>query len=299
MKKLILLALVLLPLGVGAQSFNGRFMEHMQKKDYKAAGKVIAKWEASPEGSSPEFFIAAFNYYFRESRKSVLTLGQNPTGEALTFYNKEDTEKKSPAGYIYDDVYFDKALLDKSFGYIDRGISEYPDRLDMRFGKIYALKEAHRYEGMVTDMVAAVEYSAEIGSAWLWSGNEAVEDAEEFFFSSMQDYIMELYETDEAADYMEAVASVVLEYYPDNVVNINNMGIACTLRGDVDTALGYYLKAHELAPGDCIVLANVAELYVKKKMIPDAVVYLEKIVATGNPEYKTWAEKYIAALRKE
>lgn len=172
-------------------------------------------------------------------------------------------------------VRYDTALVRRGIAYVDRGIEAYPSRLDMRFGKIYALGEIGDY-GRYVDAVAV---SADNACRWLWSDDRPLEDGREFMLSAVQDYVNRLYElgTDEGLDGMDRIASTVLGIYPDHVESLDNAAIVRIVRGRYDEAKPLLMRAERLAPRDMTILANLAELHVRQGDRPAAATYYRRM----------------------
>lgn len=127
------------------QSFSEQFKDLAAKEDTLGQKRLLKTWEKS-DSNDPELYAAYFNYYFIKSKKESIVLGQNPQGESVLQVNDQDTSDKEPAAYIYADTYYNPVFLNKGFGWADRGIAKFPDRLDMRLGKIYLLGQIKDYK---------------------------------------------------------------------------------------------------------------------------------------------------------
>ena len=136
MKKLlgILIVMIMSIFGCG-QNYQSDFEKCSQEGDTIKQFEILVKWEkASPK--NPELFTSYFNYYFAKSRDEILILsaGQPPAGEqALILTDSANNE----AGFIGSQMNYRKTDLQKAFDKINEGIKLFPNRLDMRFGKIY------------------------------------------------------------------------------------------------------------------------------------------------------------------
>ena len=118
------------------QSKPDRFAELMRAEDVEGQRALLAEWRAT-DANDPELYVAYFNFYVSESRSTMLRLDTKPGGEPMLQLQDPDTAVKEPAGYLYEETVFDREILADGFAYIDSGIARFPQRLDMRFGKIY------------------------------------------------------------------------------------------------------------------------------------------------------------------
>lgn len=116
--------LTLLFTQVNGQTFKQQFSDLVSKGDTLGEQKLLEKWEKTDK-DDPELFVAYFNYYVINSKKQLLTLGQNPEDkEALQIMNK-DTTKKELVAYMYENNYYDPDSLSKDFDWITKGIEKY------------------------------------------------------------------------------------------------------------------------------------------------------------------------------
>jgi hypothetical protein len=134
------------------QDFKERFTALFAEDDTSGQTQVLTEWEkATPK--DPELFIAYFNYYARKSRKEIVSLGTTPQGgEQLVL---SDTTGGEPVGFLGTATSYDGKTLKMGFEYINKGLAMYPDRLDMRFGKIYMLGESGSYAEFTTNVTDA------------------------------------------------------------------------------------------------------------------------------------------------
>jgi len=281
------------------QNFNKQFNELISKGDTLEQKQLLEKWEKS-DNNDPELYVAYYNYFANKSIKEVLTLGKNPKGEALKLENK-DSSKLESSTYLYGDTYYDTKLLNKSFDYIDKGIKNYPDRLDMRFGKIYMLGKIEDYENFTKEIIKTIDYSNVIKNQWKWTENKPVNDAKQFMLSSIQSYQLQLYNTenDDLLDNMKRIAESVLQYYPEHIESLSNLSIVYLLKKDYDKALDALLKAEKIDPKDYIVLSNIAQAYKLKGDKKTAIKYYQLTEKYGDEQAKKYAHGQIEELKKK
>ena len=271
-----------------------KFKELYQKNDTIAVQKLLEDWEKVPDA---EFYVSAVNYYFNKSKKEVLTLDKSvPKKEALEV--KDDNG--NVVAYLSSKDLFDTNLLQKTFKYFDEGISKFPDRLDIRFGKVYILGQIEDYENFSKEIVKTIQYSTKNKNNWLWSENEKLEGGEKEFLLSIQDYNNQIYDTndDSLLKYMKQINEEVLKYYPNHVESLSNLSIVSLISKNYDEALSYLLKAEKLAPEDYIVLNNIAFAYKLKNDKTNAIKYYNLVKKFGTEEAKTQAENELKKLQQ-
>ena len=285
---------------VFGQTFKQQFNDLVFKKDTLGQQQLLDKWEKA-DSNDPELYVAYFNYFANKSKKEILTLGQNPKGNDVLQIMDKNSSKKEPVAYMYGDTYYDKDILKKGFNYIDNGLEKHPNRLDMRFGKIYMFGQIEDYENFTKEIIKTIDYSAVIKNKWNWTDSKPLDDPKNIMLSSIQDYQLQLYNTenDSLLDNMKRIAETVLKYYPDHVESLSNISIVYMLQKQYDKALEPLLKAEKINPKDYIVLINVAQAYKLKGDKKNAIKYYELTVKHGDEQAKKYAEGQIDELKKK
>ncbi len=266
-----------------SQDYVKQFKALQSKKDTAGQIKLLKTWEkAAP--TDPELFIACFNYYAQQSMKEVISIDQNnKAGQAIQM---NDPKTGHPVAYLNSSINYKSEILQKGFDYIDKGIALYPGRLDMKFGKIYMLGQAENYAAFTKMIVETIDFANTINYAFTWKEGKPLENAKQFFLSSLQDYNNTLYDTedDNLLPNMRAIAEAVLKYNPDHVESLSNAALTYLVTEKYDEALAYLFKAEKIDPKDVVILNNIAQAYKRKKDNPNAKIYLEKIIKVGNKE---------------
>ncbi|MCF6129348.1 tetratricopeptide repeat protein [Flavobacterium sp. AS60] len=279
-----------------AQDYKSEFGKYFREKDTIKQKETLEAWgKAKP--TDAELFTSYFNYYFQKSKKEILSLTRNePEGEALIL---KDSLNQT-AGYLGSTINYGDTDLKNAFTKIDKGISLYPDRLDMRFGKIYALGKIQDWEKFTSEIIKAVDYSAKNNNNWTWTNNEKKEDGKQFFLASLQSYQVQLYDTenDNLLTNMREIASAILKYYPDSIESLSNVSVTYFLTGKYNEGLEALFKAEKLNPKDYIVLSNIAQGYKLSGNKAKAIEYYEKTIQYGDEETKTFAINQISELKK-
>ena len=297
MKKLfcVLMSFILTNICFG-QDFQKEFNKYFDKKDTLKQKEILAEWEKS-KPQDPELFTSYFNYFFRKAKEEIITLTANePKGENFAF---EDSLGNT-AGYIGSEITYDKELLQQGFNKIDEGIALYPNRLDMRFGKIYAVGQIEDWQKFTDEIVKAIQYSKVNNNQWTWTNNEKRLDGKDFFLSSLQTYQLNLYNTedDDLLPYMQTIAIEILKIYPKHIESLSNLAITYFLIEQYDKGIEALLKAEKINSKDCIVLNNIAYGYKMQGNKQNAIKYYEKITKYGDEKYVQYAKQQIETLKK-
>lgn len=298
--KFLLLVLTLLFNQVSGQTYKQQFNDLVSKKDSVGQRQLLEKWTKS-DSNDPELFVAYFNFFVLKSKNEIITLGQNPKGKDVLKIMDQDTSKKEPVGFIYGDTYYNPDLLSKGFDWINKGIEKHPNRLDMRFGKIYMFGQIKDYENFTKEIIKTIDNSAINKNKWTWADSKPLDDPKEFMLSSIQNYQLQLYNTENDAllDNMKRIAETVLKYYPDHVESLSNISIVFMLQKQYDKALEPLLKAEKLNPKDYIVLSNIAQAYKLKGDNKNAIKYYELTLKYGDEQAKKYAQGQIDELKRK
>lgn len=296
----LLLGLTFVIYTAKGQSFKGQFNDLGAKKDTLGQLQLLKKWEKT-DSIDPELFIAYFNYYVKKSKKEFVRIDKNMNGKDGIQVMDNDSNKKEPVAYLFSDSYYDQEILKNGFDYIENGIKKYPNRLDMLFGKIYMLGKIEQYDIFTSEIIKVIEYSAINNNQWLWTDNKPIENPKQFFLGSLQDYQVQLYDTenDSLLNNMKRIAETVLKYYPDHIESLSNLSVVFMLQKQFEKALEPLLKAELLNPKDHIVLSNIAQVYKLKGDTKNAIIYYELTIKYGDEQSKIFAQEQIEKLKKK
>jgi tetratricopeptide (TPR) repeat protein len=297
MNKILTSLVILYPLILFGQDYRSEFQSYCQTEDTVKQLEVLQKWEIdNPEDA--ELYTSYFNYYFSRSRREVVTLStEEPNGQSFVF--TDDAGKT--AGYMGSQIQYLVDDFERGIDKINEGITKYPNRLDMRFGKIYAYGQKKAWDAFTKNIIATVQYSKMNNNQWTWTNNAIYGGGEKNFLRSLQDYQLQLYDTgdDELLTNMREIANAILEIYPTHVESLTNLSITYLIAKEYDKAIDALQKAEQIVPKDYIVLSNIARGYELKGDNKMAIVYYKKTAKYGDKELKSFAKEQIAALNKQ
>lgn len=278
-----------------AQDFQAEFRKHSKTGDTTRQLQTLTAWEAAKPGDA-ELYVSYFNFYFTQSRRELIGLTTDkPEGEGMALKDSLG----NTTGYLGSQILYDHIVLQKGFDKINEGILKFPDRLDMRFGKVYVCGQIKDWVEFTAEIIRAVQYSTKNNNLWLWSNNESKQDGKDFFLSTLQDYQVQLYNTgnDSLLINMQKIANMVLKYYPDHIESLSNLSVTYLLTGDYDKGIETLLRAEKINPKDPVVLANIAHAYNSKGDKKNAIAYYKKVMKHGNAETRQYAEEQIQKLK--
>jgi tetratricopeptide (TPR) repeat protein len=278
------------------QDFKTQFDNSCQERDTTKQLEILKRWEKN-DSKNPELFTSYFNYYFLQSKKEVIAMQTDkPAGDSFAI--KDSTGNS--IGYLGNDTYYDTKIFELGIDKINQGISLYPNRLDMRFGKIYAYGQIKDWQKFTNEIIKSVKHSNENDNQWTWTLNEKKENGKDFFLSAIQDYQLNLYNTgnDDLLKNMRNIAEEILKYYPQHVESLSNLSITYLLTGEYNKGIEPLLKAEKINPEDVIVLSNIAHGYKLKGDFKTAIKYYEKVIKYGDNNSINFASQQIEELKK-
>lgn len=301
MKIHLLSALLLLSIQfVFGQNEWQQFKLLSENEDTLGQRILLENWEKRTL-NDPELYVAYFNYFVKKSRSEMLVIGQDLKQNAYMVLEIEDQDssKQNRAEYMYRQVSYDDFYTQKAIEWIDKGIERFPNRLDMRFGKIYFLGLLENYEVFTAQIIQTIDYSAMNQNQWLWSENSALEQPKERMLSSIQGYQNDLYATsqDTLLYNMQKISEAVLKVYPDHIESLSNIGAVYFLLGQYEKALTPLYAAYQLDPKDLVVINNLAETYNALGLNIKAEAYYGLMKKYGDRQDKKYAKAKIKQLK--
>ncbi|MFI1770233.1 tetratricopeptide repeat protein [Thalassobellus citreus] len=297
MKRILGTLIVILISQIGfSQDYQSEFQKYCQTNDTINQLKTLKKWQ-SEDAKDAELFTSYFNYHFMKSRQEILALtNDQPNGDSLVLKDSLNHN----AAFLGSQIHYDQTELKKGLNKIDEGIKLYPNRLDMRFGKIYALGQILDWTNFTSEIIKTVEYSAKNNNKWTWTNHEKYDGEEKEFLLDIQNYQLQLYNTgnDDLLKNMREIANTVLKFYPNHIESLSNISITYLLTGEYDKGIESLLRAENINPKDYIVLGNIAQGYKLKGDKEKAIEYYKKTAEYGDESAKKYAEQQITELKQ-
>ena len=247
---------------ISAQDYQSNFIKQWQAKDTLAQLEVLEAWQQA-RPNDPELYTAQFNFYFNTSMVERLIMADEPSeSDHLVI---EDS-LGNPVRYMTSEISYKEKKLTKALNVIDQGINKFPERLDMRFGKIHILGITERWKEFKTEILKSIQYSAQINNEWRWTYDEKLEEPQAIFLGTIQDYQYQLHSTMDESNlaHIEDIANEILKYYPDHMESISGLGSVYLVKGEIEKGIEKFHEALELSPNDVIVLLNLAKGHSQK-----------------------------------
>jgi tetratricopeptide (TPR) repeat protein len=291
------LTMMTLAFTMNAQNYHQAFQDALQNGNEDQQWDVLQEWKKKAPNDA-ELYTSLFNYYFYQSKDEIVILskGTPPKDEKILILSDSTNQV---AGYIGSQINYEESNLKKAFAAINKGIELYPNRLDMRFGKIHVLGQIKDWNNFTNEIIKTVNHSSINHNQWTWTYNEKQDGGQDFFLSCLQDYQMQLYNTmdDKLLINMQKISKSVLAHYPNHIESLSNLSIAYLVSKQYDKALVPLLKAEKLNPKDYIVLNNIAYAYKESGDTKNAISYYNKVIQYGDAPAKAQAEQELSKLK--
>lgn len=261
--KRILFTIILLLAGEAAtmaQSYSDAFDDAFSRNDVSAQRRAIAAWqEATP--NDVELYIARYNFY---ANQTFGTIGY-VEGDNSEDYVPVSFDNYVPAFNFYSEAYADSALW-----VIDEAIGKFPNRLDIRFGKIYFLGQLSKWDAFADEIVSTLNHSEQIDHLWTFPNvdggmvdiiSESALDYQQTMFGAITD--MNKPSAEDTAMFLRIrrVAKRMVQLFPSDIYAVNILASTYTVFKDYDTAIKYLLRAEKINPNDPVVLQNIVDVY--------------------------------------
>ncbi|VXC13834.1 conserved hypothetical protein [Flavobacterium sp. 9AF] len=294
MKKSTLLVL-LFPIILFSQEYQSKFYALFKSKDSdkKEMEDLLSQWKTNSKNDI-DYYIAAFNYYYTQSKQETLSLSSDAPAEEKESLQIKDS-LNNVVGYLSSRETINDSLYKLSQKTIDEAIVLFPKRLDLRFGKIHTLGDLGDYETFSKNIIETIDYSIKINHSWLWAENKVLEDSENFFIDAIQRYSNTLYQN-KSDENLKKVAGKMYNTFPNDIYVISTYGITFLLENKNKEALELYLKAEKINPEDPIVLNNIALIYERLENKKNAILYYNKLYDVGDEKTKAFAANKIKSL---
>lgn len=290
-KIIIIVTFFLLGNDAIAQNFLERFNSLSKDNDSSQIASLLKEWEAKAP-QDPEFYLAAFNFYYSNCKQEEV-YKKTPSNSLNNFSHNNSNQIR----VICTNIEFFQMAINT----IEKGIERFPNRLDFRFGKCFALKEFELYKPLTEELIKTINYSAVNKNNWFWFENKAVDSPENFLLEAIQSYMIKLYSSEDLGllTNMKLIGECAMKYYPNNVPIMSSTAVAYMLTQDFDKSISYLKRAEALNPKDLIVINNLAHGYKLKGDKPAALKYYMLSEFLSDDKSKTYAQEEIKKLIKE
>lgn len=211
-----------------------------------------------------------------------------------------DWDRNDPEYYACAvNYYLIKAMEDEQglgilYSTFDKGISMFPDRLDIRVGKIRSLIDFKRYDEAIAELCTSLDYSVKNGNQWLWKrGKPASEDGQEFFIDLVHQFYSELEEAMDKKEQLEKMVDKALSFYPADIRLRNDKVILLIERWEFEDAIDSLVSIRKDVPDDDVVNMNLGYLYYTSAQYDEAIGTYTILLASSDTSMVSFAKSAI------
>jgi tetratricopeptide (TPR) repeat protein len=289
MRIFIFIALTLLgSLGAYAQNRNqenyARFYELLKAGDQAALQRHVGAWEQA-DPHSAEMHIANYNYYLQRNMRTINSIGRMADGRRGMF----------------PQVVFDPDDFIIATGYLERGISKYPSRMDMITGlrEVYWLNR--NFDKMTSLILRTIDHSRANSQRWVLVFNQPIPPTDSSGHEYLENFLHDSLNMlngwlDLAAPEYKRIADTALEIYPNSVILLNAASQYYSNQQQHPQALSLLIKAHTINNQDEIVMHNLALTYVDLNQTAKAIGLFQRLTLSKDPEFAQYARDKVSEL---
>ncbi|MBR1834752.1 MAG: hypothetical protein IJ785_04515 [Bacteroidales bacterium] len=260
MKQILSLILALAcGFGLAAQSFSDDFYDALNSDNVHQQRRILAKWAMTDPGDI-DLYIARFNHY--------INLSMAQTGDPVLA----------------------ASLADSGLTVIDRAISLFPERLDLRFGKIYFLGQIMRWQSFTDEVVRTLNRSEKTNHQWQFPNFD--QGGRILIIEGVQDYLYTLNEATQNAGpearkailpHIRRIAHRAAQLFPSEPSFLSSLAYTYIAEADYETALHHLNRAEQLSPNDPAVLQQLVDVYTRMKNKKQAAQYRARLEKLQEP----------------
>lgn len=273
-----------------------RFSQAVSEHDTTTVVSLISEWERLYPGDAELFSLRA-NYYFMDAVSDVITLSAEKPADGRGYYVMEDSLGNTQ--YMYSEVQTDSVRVGCTKAILADGIAKYPDRIDLRLGKITVHFKVGENASAVKEVCSMVEHSVVNDNKWLGTLDKPVEtDGVSYMRDCIQDYLSQFVDAEDLAS-AENMVDACVSFYPKDPVFLSDKGVMRFYAGDLKSALDWYLSAYSVSPGDMLVVNNIAYTYEKLGDKQNALKYYRILADSNDTEFSENAKAAVQELSAE
>ncbi len=248
-----------------AQQFQDTFYEQWERQDTAGMLHFLHEWRKS-EPYNPDVFVGFFNYYAIQTfEEEVMILPEPPSDGGV--YEEIKDSLNNVRGYLSSVMVINDSILDIAFNWADQGMVKFPDRLDLRMGKVYLAIETDRMEAVRDGLQSAITTGDSILHKWKWMREEELDNGRLFLTNSVQGHLYSLFEKKDSVANAIIVGTSQLMLLQDNrqFFAITNIATVRMMEGKFSESIEWLKRANKVHPRDHIVLSNLGYCYRKLK----------------------------------
>lgn len=259
---------------------------------------ILNAWE-KVDSTNVNMLLGRFRYYLAKgqstevvSRPEKKYLGMDPILKLKDSLNRDV--------FYYQETSYDDELFGQAMKPMDKAISLYPDRLDLRVLKanVYLTYEKGSPELTSSYLKSLASEGAARKEDWNFDGE--MKD-KEFFKDAMQEYCYSLFvlATPQARKAFYELSQHLYKLFPDRIDFLNNVGSYYLVTEDFKAALKVYSKVLKKYPDNLVAIQNCV---LASRMMKDTkleIKYLQMMIKYAPEKEALTAKARLESLNKK
>lgn len=273
-----------------------KYSNSVSERDTSAIASLISDWEKLYPGDA-ELYSLRVNYYMMNAINEIVVISEEEPTDGRRYLVFDDS--LGVTRYMYSEFRFDSVNIGLAEGVLAEGIAKYPDRLDLRFAKVFLHQNLNQNTLVVQEIQSALERSITNQNKWVWIHDKPTETDG---MSYLRDCIQECFERYFYTDDMESAKSVIdaaIRFYPNDAIFLADRAGIYYYSDDLENALKWYLSSRENAPDDMLVTSNIARIYEQLGDKKNAVKFLRIVADSNDPEFAESAKANLERLNAQ
>ena len=283
-----------------SESFERKYNMIVQQLGPAGLGveTVLNAWE-KVDSTNVNMLLGRFRYYLAKGESTEVVskyekryLGMDPILKLTDSLNREV--------YYYQETSYDDELFGLAMKPMDKAISLYPERLDLRVLKanVYMTYEKGSPEMTSAYLKSLATEGAARKEDWNFDGEMT---DKEFFKDAMEQYCYSIFQiaTPQAREAFYELSQHMYKLFPDRINFLNNVGSYYLVTEDFKAALKVYSKVLKKYPDNLVAIQNCV---VASRMLKDPkleVKYLQMMVKYAPQREALLAKSRMEALNKK
>lgn len=215
-----------------------------------------------PSGKNGNFYADNFNDHLNKGIKSVVAMNEYLPLYVGEEYQLVQDSAKTKEYYMYNGYsVVDSLEIDTAIAWLQKGIKECPQRLDLRLGLSSTYRTLDNGEMMLATMEQTINWlMSNREKAITWTSDEVVESNEMAVESALHDYFVNCQYSSSYQHLAIKFVELGIRYNPGYAIFYNDKAVILLDKGYKDGALKLMKKALELAPDDELIRSNIEYL---------------------------------------
>lgn len=215
-----------------------------------------------PLGQKGDFYADNFNVHLNKAIMSEVALsGYLPLYVGEEYQIARDSTNSNEL-YMYDGYsVVDSLELDTAIAWLQKGIEECPQRLDLRLGLSSTYRTLDNGAMMLSTMEQTIDWlMSNKKKKVTWTSDITVDPEEMAVESAIHDYFVNCEYSSSHKHLAIKFVDLGIRYNPNYAIFYNDKAVILLDNGDNDGALKLMKKALELAPDDELIRSNIEYL---------------------------------------